>query len=233
MLDIIIILIIVINMLVGYRKGFVATVLSLFIFVFAIILTRAFTPAFTEFLKTTPLYDMIVRWTADSISLGDGVNQMVTTAITNVQTEVIGRFNMPEWLMGFLNLDKIASSVDVGAVVDLKAIELMIATQITDFIIQMLSGIVLFFIFYIGLKVVAISINLITLLPIIHTLNKTVGTVAGLIRGVIIVWVLLIVFMLLFLRPDTVFAELYETSYLAIWLNERNILLSMLVGIIS
>ena len=233
MLDLLLIFIIGMNMLMGYRKGFVATILSLLTFVLAIVITRMFQPAFTEFLMTTPLYDGMVNFTKQYLSIGDGVNTAINSASANFQAEVMERFMMPEWVANLINLEALTKNINVGAMIDFGTIETMIAVQITNYFIGIISFVGLFFISFFVLRIIAVSLNLITILPIIHSLNKTVGTLAGLLRGVIICWIILMVYMVLFMRVDTVFYEWYYGSTVALWLGERNVLLSMITSMMG
>ena len=240
MLDILIIIIIGLNMLVGYRRGFVSTVLSLAAFILAIIFTRMFHPAVAAWLRTTPFYEGVVGWIADHLQLGDMVSGAFSRAVDQVampiQQEVIGRFPLPQWMLDFLDLDTVMANlqgIEVGQMIDLSGVEMQIASHFAGFVIDGVSVVGLFLVLLFLLRLVATMGNLVTYLPVIHSLNKTVGTAAGAVKGMLAVWIMLILYVMFFLRIDSVFYDWYYGSSLALWLNERNLILNLFLSIIG
>ena len=236
MLDIIVLAIIGINILVGLRKGFVATILSLVTFVLAILITSWLHPYAAAFMRTTPMHTGIVDWIDSHISIGDSVNELLGATAHNIQYNVIEVLPLPEWFLDMINLEPIIAGIEginVSGMVDFSGVERQISTHIGEFVTDILSGLILFLVVLFVLRLLAVIANIITYLPIIHSLNKTLGAVAGLVRGLIVVWILLIVYTLFLFNTDTMFYQWYYEANFAVWLNERNLILSLFFDIIG
>jgi hypothetical protein len=60
-------------------------------------------------------------------------------------------------------------------------------------IINALSFAITFLILLIGLRVLCLVLDVISKLPVLHQINKLAGLIAGVVRGVIVIWLLCIV----------------------------------------
>ena len=220
-LDVITALLILGNVAVGYKRGIIGMVLSIAIFFVAIFLARVLYEPVVAMVSATPLYTTVLNWVMSHINLGDAVGY----ATADIQAQVIDNLPIPPLIAGMLNLDEL---INVGSLVDVTSIELGIGYAITDIIISAISMVVLVLVIIFVLKIIAGSINLIAMLPGLRFFNKNLGAMAGGFQGVIIVWLLLIIYNFSVLTGNVIFYELLETSTVTQWLNDRNFIWGLL-----
>lgn len=223
MLDIITILVIIANIFIGYRNGIVDMVLSIAAYIIAILFARLFHSYVASFLSATPIYDSILEWVADSISIG-GTVQDITT---DIQAQIIESIPLPPIFSGMINLENM---IDISTVVDTATLELQIASSITDLLINIIAALLVFLLLVFGLRIIIASLNTIAMLPVIRVVNKNLGALVGAVRGFLIVWLLLIMFNLVLVRPSNIFEQWLYSSHITYWLSERNFILSVILG---
>lgn len=76
-----------------------------------------------------------------------------------------------------------------GLVIPTESLDLPILGSMADMIVMLISIIILFIIFKLLIKIVSLFVDRLTKLPILKEFNKIGGVVAGLIEGVLIVFV--------------------------------------------
>jgi len=225
-LDLFVLAIFGLNIYIGHRRGLVDMVLSIAIFIVALFLARTLYTAFAAFFMTTPLYHSIVQWVVDYISLGATLGEITG----DIQADLLGRLPLPAFIVEALNLQQ---AIEINNILDISSLEILIAEMVAGLIINIISALALFLFFIFGLRLISKSINLLTRLPFIRGVNKGLGAVAGGLRAFIIVWVFLLIYNLILARPDNFFMDQLLTSTLALWLHERNLFLSVILGILG
>lgn len=226
MLDIATVLIIVLNIALGFKRGFINMVLGIAIFVAAVFFARALHGHLAAFLATTPLYDSILNWVIQSMGLGDMAQDMVQGAAIDIQTQVVQNLPMAALLVGLIDIE----NIPMGNFIDISAVEIQIGSMAADAIINIISALALFFLFTFGFRIIASAINLVSMLPIIRGINKNLGASIGAFMGIVTVWVLLIIFNLTMVRPGNIFEYYLLSAPITLWLNERNFLFSVLIN---
>lgn len=81
------------------------------------------------------------------------------------------------------------TSGNEGLVIPTESLDLPILGSMADMIVMLISIIILFIIFKLLIKIVSLFVDKLTKLPILKEFNKIGGAVAGLIEGVLIVFV--------------------------------------------
>lgn len=192
LIDVILLLILVACVLSGYRKGLLMSLLGLLIAVLCCLgasaAQRALTPTAVEYLEPK---------LAETIQAGieDRITQDTQEALDDAgnQTLEIGGQSMDlseiaEFLQRF-GLD-VEESVTQGATTALEPVAQAAAQAAARAIAEQIAGAVIFFaaflILYLVLRSVALAINVVDRLPVIHTLNRAGGAVAGLIGGLLV-----------------------------------------------
>lgn len=162
--DLIIIGIIALSVFLGYRKGLVALGVKLFAVIIAIVVTA---------LLYQPVSNLIINTT--------GIDEAIENAILEKTSEIMieERDENPELANELISgardglLPEAARELSINAVRALTMITLFIAVRI-------------------GLKFVTALANLVAKLPIINQINKAGGIAYGLVRGLLIVYVALL-----------------------------------------
>ena len=195
--DLIIIGIIALSVFLAYRKGFISLSVKLFAFIIAIVVTA---------ILYQPVSNLIINVS--------GIDESIENAILEKTSEIMieEKDENPEIANQLIEsaknkiLPQTARTLAVNSVRAIVMIVLFIAVRI-------------------GLNFVTALANLIAKLPIIKQLNKAGGIVYGLVRGILIVYVALVVVNFAgTLNPNNTIYEKVNASYIGKTMNENNIL---------
>jgi len=219
-LDIVIIVVIVLAVLGGYRKGLVLTAFNFVAFFLAWVLVKALHPVVYDFIIGTPLYISLKENIIDRMDISSQVNELTAGA-------------WESFLAGLPFPIQMAPPADTSNLIDVSSFEQSIASAIVGIIIHIISLVVLFLIVLFIIMFLAKSLNIINKIPIIGALNRNLGAIAGLVWGVILSWVMLIFYSFIFISPDSGGMDALNDSTVALWLYERNILLNIIVELFA
>lgn len=172
----------------GYRRGFVREVVSLMFVVLSIVVVWVINPYVTDYLKEeTPVYSMIQEQCRESIGqqleTGEGAG-------AQVQSAVIDSLPLPNALKENMT-DNNTSQVYQYLLVD------TFAEYLADYLAVIITNGIGFFLSYflasVGIHMIAHALNLIARLPVIRGFNHLAGIVIGGLRGILVVWIVLLV----------------------------------------
>lgn len=170
---------------VGFKKGFIKILLSLIATVIAFILAIVLAgPVETYIKEKTPLYDSLKKQMTEYVE--KYVEDSVDMAGLDSQKEAIKELKLPSSIQDKLIDDNTAEmKLDMGVA----SFSEYLAASLADILIQAATVLILFIIIKIILKVLISVLNVISHLPLINELNKSLGGVFGLVEGVCILWV--------------------------------------------
>lgn len=179
-IDIVIVLIFVINMLLGYTKGFIKTIFGFLTLAASFFISYTFAKPLTAFLKTTKIYGGIfdslrTHLTSYLDSVSQGQMEQMLTENTAEATSFFERF-------GRSFSDVSAEYTRLAAEKGSDAMEGLVSYIIEpacDAIITALCFIVIFVVSYILLRIVSSVLDLAAKLPILRTCNRLLGLLAG------------------------------------------------------
>lgn len=194
-IDGVIILFILLSVFLGYKKGLVALGIHLVAFIVALIIA---------FILYRPIGNLIMNTT--------GIDESLQGTIETKLEEIVGSSETNEIT------NSLIENAKNGAVSET-------ARSLSMNIIYGVTIIILFIILRIALVFITAIANWIAKLPILKQANKAGGIVYGLLRGVLIVYVILLVFNLVItLNPQGGLSETLNDTYLAKTMMEYNIL---------
>ena len=230
----IVLLVLLLFALQGYRRGFVKTLVSMaFIFV-AIILVQFVTPYISSFLKEhTPVYDYVKEQCAQAFVQGEnGEEEYEQEEASRLeQTQIIEELPLPDALKKELlqNNNKAGyERLSVETFTD------YIAGYMADLIMNLITYVVSLLVVWILLRIAAMALDIISHIPILHGMNHIFGFLIGLVQGVFLVW---IVFLVITMCSSTemgrqLLAMIYESPILD-GLYNANILLRWMLNFMS
>ena len=184
-LDAILVLILVMTIIDGRRKGFFTTIFSLLATVIAVVVARGYSAPLAEWANENFVHNIAVNALANSISayIGDG-SQAIINAIPDYITNAAQSSGVA--------IQDIVSNL--GSSVDATSISEQIYSGIYGIIIlPVLSVIAFLIIFAISKFVLSFAVRLIDRifrLPVLKGLNKTLGGVIGAVKGVLIIGII-------------------------------------------
>lgn len=183
-LDLVLITIIALSTFLGYRKGFINLSVKLLAFIIAIVAT---------FILITPLTNLVINVTSVDETIENTIIENVNEVIdVNTDNEI-----MQELIESATNglLPKKAEEISIS-------------------VIKVAVGIIIFVGVRVGLGFVTFLANLVAKIPVIKEINKAGGVIYGLVRGVLIIYLamLLINVTTLLNNQSTIIEKINESS---------------------
>lgn len=215
----------------GYRTGFLRVVYSLVSWLLVMGLVTWSTPYLTTYLeKNTRLRETIQEKCLTYIEETSTQKIEEQAAVTQEeQKDSLQDFGilLPENVV-----EQITGSVAQSAneLIASSGIYEQIAQAIADFIIEGIAFFIAFMIASILVKMIAQMLDLVSRLPVIHGANKTLGAAAGLIKGLLIVWLAFYVVMLCAASETGMqILTFIEESPILLYLYNNNILVQLIM----
>ncbi len=225
-LDIIILIVILYYTINGVSKGFVTTIFKIASFFIAILLTGKLHTYFSNILINSKLSNWINGIISQKIytnnSGGFQENNIPETAAEKlIESIPIPKIIKPNILNGdgngILSVFKFENIID------------QVSLSITNMIISILSIIILFFIIRFLLKLLIKVIEKIMKFPVLNSANKLLGGILGFARGILIVYIICIIFILLtpiksfdtinnLIENSLIAKEFYNNNFLIKWM---------------
>lgn len=211
-LSIVILLIVLLFMVRGYRKGLVQMVASMTTLILAIFLVSIATPHISNVLKTrTPVYNMIEEKCEDLIKSG---TDQISSKIE--ESEWIENLKVPGFLQEMIKENNNTVSYEK---MNVDSFREYISHFLATMILNVVSYIITFIAALILIKVIAGALGLLTHLPVIHSMNRILGAVMGLIQSLLLIW--------LFLLAVTLFGNTEWGDYIMKMINDSSVLTAL------
>ena len=211
-LSIVILLIVLLFMVRGYRKGLVQMVASMTTLILAIFLVSIATPHISNVLKTrTPVYNMIEEKCEDLIKSG---TDQISSKIE--ESEWIENLKVPGFLQEMIKENNNTVSYEK---MNVDSFGEYISHFLATMILNVVSYIITFIAALILIKVIAGALGLLTHLPVIHSMNRILGAVMGLIQSLLLIW--------LFLLAVTLFGHTEWGDYIMKMINDSSVLTAL------
>jgi uncharacterized membrane protein required for colicin V production len=211
------------NALVGLKVGFIKTVFSLISMIIAIVLTIWISPTVKDFMNNNDKFHTYISEKVEKI-----VKPEVEKNKNEQKDTIIDKLPLPKSIReGISNNDKVKASESAST----KKLTSYIVEYLVGTIINALAFIVTFAVTLIILWLICFALNLISKLPGINSVNKTAGLLAGLVHGLVIVWIF---FILLTVFGGTDFGkdtlQMIGESKTLSFIYNNNLLLRFVIG---
>ncbi len=220
---VVVLIILISNAVIGMKVGFIKTVFSLVSLILALILTMWISPIVKNYMnENEKFYNGIATKVEKLLPFGED------EIVEEEQPKAIEGLSVPKSIKEGLLKNNTAESYKEMAITSFKQ---YVSRYLTGVIINSLSFIVTFVAILILLWVIFMALDLISKLPLLNQVNKTAGLLAGLVHGLIVVWLF---FILLNVFGGTAFGQsvmklVGENEVLSIIYN-NNILLKFITG---
>ena len=185
-LDIVAVAIAVLIIVIGTKKGFFKSLMSLISGIASIFIAYTFTPTLSEVLKAKfflPKFAGSIQGTLASIADTGSQNYDVSKLVGNSQfTSIVERYGADtNTVNGLIDTIKDKSYTAVEAVSE------SVADKIAGTVSTLVAFIVLFIASILVLKLLTYVIGMLFKLPVLHALDKTLGIVFGVVSALIFV----------------------------------------------
>lgn len=184
---IVILLILLLFIWMGYRRGFIREIVSFFFVFLSLSLAWAINPYINDFLiSETPVYSTIQETCTDFVQKqsSDLENE------TESSSQFIDGLNLPEVLRR--NIEK-NNNTENYAELSVNTLTEYVSGYLARTIVNGLSYVLAYILATIGIRIVVYILNLIAGLPILKTANKLTGGVVGFVKGLVFIWILFLI----------------------------------------
>ncbi len=221
-LDLLVIFLIVFGLFRGIRKGFVQTLYQALRWILCLILAQILYPYAADFLKQVGLFEMMQKGIEESLEglmSGSG------------NTSMIQSLPLPDFLKDLLIQND--NSV-VYEMLNVTTLAGYVSAYLANMALNVLSVVALLVVLLVISHLIGAALNIITKLPVIHSLNALLGGVAGLALGVINVWFfgLLVFLAALFMKWDWLSDGMAQTTLLD-FCNRYNPILTLVTNFLN
>lgn len=219
-LFILVVVILILFTLHGYKKGFIRVIFSLLSLIITILLVSFVVPKIGDFLKEeTPLYTSLKENYIERLE-----NKQEEKKPINQDSEV-DLYGIPSILLASLTEDN-NNIFEEMKTQGQSMINEYICGYMADLTINLIAFIAAFFVVTILLRMTVFTLDIISNLPIIKGFNKIAGLFAGLTEGVIIVWIAFLI-ITIFIGSETgvqLRGFIYDSKFLTYMYNNNYLL---------
>lgn len=220
MIDLIVILILVIFAVIGYKRGLIRSAITLCSSVVALVLSFIVYPAINMILKLTPIYTSIYEGVfkkIEAIDFGKGIQSQGNAIVENIT-----------WLPEFLTMQiKNNNNTAMYELLGVKTIQEYIGIYIANMIVSMIAILITWFLLKVILgTVLRMLASIIEHLPVISSFNHGSGLIFGLVKGIVTLSVIgLIIPLFITLPAFQDISQSIEASTLTKWMYDNNFIL--------
>lgn len=220
------------SMLYGYVRGFIRIVISLVATVATLIFVGMFTPYVTDLIVDYTPLDEAIELQFTTAMFGDDVFLATGDGSENLtlaeQIVLIEDADIPDFLKEATldnNNNEIYEQLGVTTFAE------YIGAYLSAWVISVLAYIITFLIAWCIVRAVVFSLDTIANLPILHGINRAIGTVLGLSFAVVIVWVFFLGLSIMYSTEigQMCYEWIAESEFLT-FLYDNNPIIDMLIG---
>lgn len=207
LIDIILVAIIFIAAISGWKKGFIRSFMRLISFVASIVLTWLFYNQVAKFLYNKFLIGGVSRYIENAFEAelggsGKSLSELFSE-LPDIFTNFLERFSTTNDATAFYSENANATSTQLSR---------FMAEPIADTLSKVIAFIGLFLIIYIVLKLVTKLLDGIVKLPLLNGVNKLLGIILGTLLGLFIAWLLAIAFDALIPQLSSLFPKVFKEN---------------------
>lgn len=209
----------------GWRRGLIMTVFSMFATVIAIAISAQLSPQLSQTWQHTAFYDTVSERVEDTLfkqdrqesGEGDKDNQ-----------GIINSLPLPDVVQQALKNNDTSANDMLGV----SAFQKYIADSVAGIILNAISFVLVFVGVSIIMKIIIRCLNLLSRLPVIHTMNKMGGMLVGLLKGMIILWLICIVITIMSGTEVGIYLDqqINESVFLK-YIYDHNLIMAFITGL--
>jgi len=222
LIDIIIIAVLVLTCIMGFKRGLMLSIVNAGSSVISFILSLILYPLVSKILKLTPLFDSVKNTVAQSI---EKIAMNISGALT--PAKVVDAISMP----GIMKDNLLAQITEPGKTEALDSLKNSLSGAIAGFILDIIAIVVLFIIVKIIIMLLKNVIKAIASIPVIKQVDKIGGLAFGLLEGFMLLTVAaaLLAFFTSKAEPGSL-VQAIDKSLLGSYFYNNNLILNIISG---
>lgn len=214
------------EMIDGFRKGFIRKSVSAVSMLLTLVLVTWLTPQLTTVIREKTEIQTNLQKTCSEFFMDDDYDPQVKTD----QMLMIENMKLPENIREMLIENNNSEAYELLAVTGFYE---YVGAYLANMIINALAYLLSFVVVWALLKAVLTALDVVTMLPILHGVNKLAGGVLGVAQGILLVWVLFLLAAILCNGSmGQQFLELINENQFLNYLYERNVIMEIVFGLI-
>lgn len=193
-LDVAVLVILFLAIFIGYKRGFIRTIINLIGYIAAAILAHLVSLPISQFIFNTFLRSKSVELIQNAISEhagGQSVTELINTAFAAIPEKINTLAASYIGSMEEIKNNLIQSTPTTAEIAE-NVVDKVVA-PISTMIIQTLAFIVLFIVFCIAVKLITKALKIIDKIPLIGSANAALGAVIGIVQAVVFLLIFTIV----------------------------------------
>ena len=208
-IDIVVIAILVLNIIIGYKKGLINVVFNILAFFIAIIITFIlYKPVSNFIINNTEIDDKIKQTIIENSKKEDNSDNEKTESSNIIQKYVEDSIKNAEEDAKEKTIELVANTISIRGV-------------------EILTGILLFIVTRLILIVLGFITKFVANLPLIKQFNEIGGVLYGLFKGLLIIYIILtIMFYVVSINQKGIISKTIENSYITRILYDNNIIVN-------
>lgn len=211
-----VIIILIISILTAYKVGFIKTCFDFFSTIISLVMAYKLYPIMSKFLRDSGWFDTLKLSIGTTMNIEEKTKELTLSA----QNSLINNLELPNFLKSALIEN---NNTEVYNILNVSQIEDYISGYIANICINIISIILVFLVVFMIVKLIAGFLDLASKLPIINSINKIAGSILGLAKGVLIIWILCMVITFFYSNPalHPVLLAIQESSIAKIFYNNN------------
>ncbi len=185
-LTIAVIIILLLELLIGWKKGLIRMVFSFAISIVTFVIILVTGPYVEQYIKeNTSIYEKMEA--SISVFVQENLQQNISEMTQTQEESVVAQLPLPEFIQNMLTKDNTVEQYTANQV---NGLSYSISHGLTDIAFRVLIYVAMFIVISIVLRIGLLILDSITKLPGIHLVNAIGGAVFGLVNALIFIWIL-------------------------------------------
>ena len=204
------------------------TVFSMFATVIAIAISAQLSPQLSQTWQNTAFYETVCEKVESTLFKEQNSQSDGEEGEDKNNREIINSLPLPDVVQNALASNDDARNDLLG----ISAFRKYIADSVTGIILNALSFVLVFVGVSIIMKIIIRCLNLLSRLPVIHTMNKMGGMLAGLLKGLIILWLVCIIITIMSGTETGIYlySQINESPFLK-YIYDNNMIMALITGL--
>ena len=194
-LDALCVLIIILFIAIGMKRGLIKSALSVFSSFIAFFSSATLSPYISALLRNTETFEILTEMVASKLA----ISGFIENGTVSVTEKAISSLNLPSVFIQTLINNNNSVVYDILGAEDLSG---YIYKYIANMIMNIGVTVISYIIVYVGVRVIMKLLGILKNISIISQMDKIGGAIAGLLMGVFFMWILLAVLTLFVGSPN-------------------------------
>lgn len=208
----------------GFRRGFIRKAVSAVSLIVTLGLVSWLTPQLTAFIQEKTALQESLQEKCSEMFLNGDYNEDVKTD----QVQMIENMSLPENIKEML-LEN--NNSEAYSLLEVTGFHEYVGSYLASMIISALAYVITFAIVWALIRAVLLALNVVTMLPVLHGVNKLAGGVLGMAEAILLVWIaFLLVAVLCNGELGQQFFRLISENRFLLFLYNQNVLMKIVFG---